>query len=291
VSSAVRARLERGLARRAKLRRVRDVPSQYEATTAARGERIAEGASAEIFAFGPGRVLKLFRAAYAFIADVEEARTRAVNAAGIPSPQLLGRTEVDGRPGIVLERVRGATLLAGSAPHAERAAELARLHAEIHARSAPGLPSWRAVIDEVAAKLVPEERARLLALVAGMPDGDRVHHGDFHPGNVIRGERGLVTVDWPNACLAHPAADAARSFVLLAYQGLGPAAPARVIEARRAFAIAYLGCYVAESGIARAEVGACLPLAAAGVLRAEPANARAEELARLAAGDAELALA
>ncbi|HEY8123336.1 MAG TPA: aminoglycoside phosphotransferase family protein [Myxococcota bacterium] len=267
---------------------MRDAPGHDEAKTAALGERIAEGAAAEIFAFGAGRVVKLFRPEYAYIADVEEHRTRAVNSVrDLRSPQLLGRTQIGGRKGIILEHVRGATLLAEPAPPAEKAAELARLHVEIHACTAPALPSWRAVVDEVAAKLVRDERARFLARVATMPDGDRTYHGDFHPGNVIRSERGLVTVDWPNACLAHPAADVARSFVLLRYQGLGAAAPARLVEARRAFATAYLNAYVTQSSVVRGEIAACLPLAAAGVLRGEPTNTRANELARLAAGDTE----
>ncbi len=253
---------------------------------------IASGASAEIFEFGAGRVLKLFRADYAFLADTEEQRARAVHEAGIASPAVLGRAEIDARPAIIFEHVRGPTLLAEQLPIEQKASALASVHVAMHARTAPGLPTWLAVVGPVASMLAQAERDRFLRHLERVPGGDRLYHGDFHPGNVIRGERGFVTVDWPNACLAHPAADVARSFVLLAHQGLGAAASTRWIDARRALATTYVGAYIAASGgVGRAEIVACLPLAAEGVLRAEPANPLASELAQIAAGDTDLAFA
>jgi hypothetical protein len=70
------------------------------------GERIGAGGSAEVFAYGEGAVLKLFRPEYGFAADREAQRTQAVHAAGIPAPRVLDVVVVGGRRGLVLERSR-----------------------------------------------------------------------------------------------------------------------------------------------------------------------------------------
>ena len=248
------------------------------------GARIAAGASAEIFEAECGRVVKLFRPAYAYIADSEERRTRAVHEAGLPVPASFGLARFGERVGLVLEDVRGPTLLTESRDP-DTPARLAALQRALHAATAPGLPDWRAVAAQVESRLGADERARYRALVARTPDGDRVYHGDFHPGNVVRSERGLVIVDWPNACLAHPAADVARSLILIGYQGLAAATQRARVAARRAFAAAYLQATLSTGDVDWQAVAACLPLAAAGLLRAEPSNACAADLRRMVQGD------
>ena len=55
----------------------------------------------------------------------------------------------------------------------------------------------------------------LLGRLAGMPGGDRLCHGDFHPVNVL-GQNSLpMVIDWPDACCGDPAADVCRSYLLL----------------------------------------------------------------------------
>lgn len=252
------------------------------------GERLAVGASADVHAFGAGRVVKLFRAEYAYIADDEAATTRAVNEAGVPAPAVHGVVEIDGRRGIVLDRFDGPTLLDaitdGSKTTNEAALLLANLHRVMHEASTEALPSWRVVVARVSATLDDTDRRAYESIVAGAPDGAQIYHGDFHPGNVILASGGPVIVDWPNACAAHPAVDVARSLVLLRYQGLTEAIGPPVHDARRAFADAYLAAYLAPGGVEAADVGRSLPLHASGLLRGEPHNAHAAELHTLAEG-------
>jgi hypothetical protein len=75
------------------------------------GERVGAGAMSEVFAWDEGRVVKLFLAAYDFAVERELECARAVNQAGIASPAVHDVVEVDGRRGIVYDRVDGPTLL------------------------------------------------------------------------------------------------------------------------------------------------------------------------------------
>ena len=76
------------------------------------GEKIGEGALADVHAWAPGQVVKLFKAGVPRRLGWHEARmTRAVFAAGAPAPEVLDEVTLEGRFGIVLPRLDGPTLL------------------------------------------------------------------------------------------------------------------------------------------------------------------------------------
>lgn len=244
-------------------------------------ERLAVGASAEVFAYGE-RAVKVFFPRYAYAAQLEFDRTRAVFESGVPCPEVFEVITVeDDRPGIVMERIDGENLLvrAFSSEEARGPAAqlLADLHIDLHTRTAAALPHWTESIAEV-----PDDIAEVMR---SLPDGDRLFHGDFHPGNVILAERGPVIVDWPNARRAHPAADVARSIMLMQYQGAGSAYPVELDPLRRDFTDAYVAAYLARDTVSWAEIERCLPLFAAGILREQPDNAHRDVLARIARGE------
>ena len=58
-------------------------------------------------------------------------------------------------------------------------------------------------------------RERVLNYLASLEDGDKVCHGDFHPGNVLLTEKGAVVIDWMTANSGNPWADVARTSMLL----------------------------------------------------------------------------
>ena len=75
------------------------------------GEKIGEGAFSEAYAWAPGQVVKLFKAGVPRQFGPYEARMiRAVLAAGLPVPEVFGEVTLDGRFGIVLQRLDGPTL-------------------------------------------------------------------------------------------------------------------------------------------------------------------------------------
>jgi aminoglycoside phosphotransferase (APT) family kinase protein len=99
------------------------------------------------------------------------------------------------------------------------AGRLGRLQAELNAVVAPDeLPELREVLGERigrAPDLADADRDAVLERLASRPAGDRICHGDFHPGNVLWGPDGPVIIDWTNAARGDPAADLARTMILL----------------------------------------------------------------------------
>jgi hypothetical protein len=76
------------------------------------GEKIGEGAQADVHAWAPGQVVKLFKASSARRLAWWEARmTRAVFAAGAPAPEVFDEVTLEGRFGIVLRHFNVPTLL------------------------------------------------------------------------------------------------------------------------------------------------------------------------------------
>src|SRR4051812_17520632 len=73
---------------------------------------IGEGREAEVFALDDRRVLRLARTAeLSARLDEEHDALAAAHAAGAPVPEVFGRVEIDGRPGLVVERLGAANLL------------------------------------------------------------------------------------------------------------------------------------------------------------------------------------
>lgn len=137
---------------------------------------LASGRDADVFALDDERVLRRYRAG----GDVAHEVTvmRALEALGFPVPHVFEATG----PDLVMQRLRGPTMLAalmvGAQPVDEGARMLAGLHARLH-------------------------RTPYL-------------HLDLHPDNVVLTETGPVVIDWRNAQVGEPDLDLAMTSVIVA---------------------------------------------------------------------------
>lgn len=62
--------------------------------------------------------------------------------------------------------------------------------------------------------LLEESQKKLLSsIIASLPVGNTVCHGDLHPGNIIIGDKNYV-IDYMNICIGHPHYDIARTVYL-----------------------------------------------------------------------------
>jgi len=192
----------------------------------------AVGRTAEVYTLDEDRVLKLLKAGFgSAMASDEAAKTRAACEAGVSAPAVLDLIELDGRYGIVFEKIDGDLLLDDIVLDAMRFREWARVFANAHidvlSRSTTDLPDIRDVLRgkiEAGDLPVAKEQAALSVLAAA-PDGDAVLHGDFHPGNIIFTTGDPVTVDWVDAAQGHPGADIARTLWLLSPATMSEAIP------------------------------------------------------------------
>jgi aminoglycoside phosphotransferase (APT) family kinase protein len=221
--------------------------------------RLAEGREAEIFEWADGTVLRLARdPASGARTEQAAAAMRLAAAAGVPVPQVHEVVMIDGRPGIVMERVEGVDLLTdlGRRPWrlATAASLLATLQHRIHERRAPGdLRELREDVRERIGRadaLEPRLERFALATLDRLASGDQLCHGDYHPGNVLLAPGGPVVIDWSNVTRGHPAADVARTRLMFRLGDLPPGSPAliRALEryGRGAFVRLYLRHYARE---------------------------------------------
>jgi len=202
--------------------------------------KIAEGREAEVFAWDDGRVLKLYRNdGYAPNAQYEAAGLRAARSAGGIVPEPGDEVRVQDRPGLLMERVEGEDLLAllGKKPWLmfRAGTVLGETHARLHEAVAP--PELRSLHErlirsiERGASEAPEYAhlaAFALDVLQSLPEGDRLLHGDFHPGQVLMTARGPVVIDWPNATRGDPHADVARTLLMLDIASVPPGTPLAV---------------------------------------------------------------
>jgi Ser/Thr protein kinase RdoA (MazF antagonist) len=239
-----------------------------------KGTLIGEGRIAEIYAWGDNQVLKLFHEWCApDWVDYEAGIARTVHAAGVASPAVGEVVEVNGRRGIVFERIYGRpmtqqltrkpwTLMRG-------AHLLAELHAAMHTREVPELAPLRRRLEEKirsAEPLSASQREAAFNALDPLPDDNVLCHGDFHPDNVLISSQGAMIIDWPDATRGHPLADVARTSLILRAGALPPGSKRRwLLQSLRAlFHTAYLRRYFQLHSRSRTELaGWQLPVTAA----------------------------
>jgi thiamine kinase len=193
-------------------------------TTRELGKPIAVGGTAEVYYWDPGWVLKLyFDWCEPGIADFERRIASAVCATGLPIPTVGEIIHVNGRMGLLYENCNALSMDADIKEHffhrPSHARKMAELHAEMHAKpmKADISSTHRRLEQKIRdAKPLPENlRDAALKALETMPDGDRLCHGDFHPGNILLGRSGPVIIDWIDSSIGSPLADVARTSIML----------------------------------------------------------------------------
>ena len=153
---------------------------------------LAKGATADVYAWGEGRVLKLFTERTPWHTN-EVSATRAAQEAGLPVPALIdGLIEVGQREGIVFERVDGPTMTEYLQDQPDQVEDCARQAAElqvrIHSTEVTELPPFIEILNwaiEQADPLEDVTRHAVLDLLDGLPGGESLCHNDFYPNNII----------------------------------------------------------------------------------------------------------
>jgi len=183
----------------------------------------AEGRTAEIYEWHDDAILKLYHVwCPSDWVEYESKVVHAMTNAGIPTPAAGEIVEVNGRRGILFERVKGISMLQDMNARPwnvlKHAHTLAELQVRINQLSLPGLSRSRdglAYAIRQAPHIDDRTREKALDLLSKLPDGDRVCHGDFHPGNVMLTDKGPVVIDWMTVSTGNPMADFARSNMIL----------------------------------------------------------------------------
>jgi aminoglycoside phosphotransferase (APT) family kinase protein len=209
-----------------------------------------------VFAYGGNRIVKVLRSGFPdSLGAAEAAAAELVSGVVEGVPRYFGTTRIDGRFGLIYERLDGPSMLDRLTQQPwsieGQARDFAAMHAAIHARNGAGLPllknSFRQAIERSGELLAPAEREASLRRVTALPDGAAVCHGDMHPGNIIITRNGPTVIDWLTAGVGPPAADIARTLFLLRDGAIPAEVPFLrrwlITRFRRAFASRYLVHY------------------------------------------------
>lgn len=183
---------------------------------------LGHGRTADVYLWKEDSVLKLFVDGFpSRLIEQEVDGTRAANVAGVPSPHLMHVITVDGRQGLVLERLTGYTMLAVLGREPMRVTHYAGIFAELQARinecHSPELTYRREDLARRIARagVVARVKGNALATLERLPDGENLCHCDFHPDNVLMTPQGPSVIDWTSAARGTPASDAAHTALLL----------------------------------------------------------------------------
>jgi tRNA A-37 threonylcarbamoyl transferase component Bud32 len=168
-------------------------------------ELLARGRAADVFAAGPGRVLRRYREGEGGDTAGEASVMEHARRHGYPVPEVY---EADGRD-LVMEHVDGATMLGDLARRPWRVGRHGRTLADLHRR-----------LHQISA---PE------GLRAPFGRGDRLAHFDLHPDNVLISPRGPMVIDWSNASRGEAADDVALTWAILATSVVPGPLPFRVV--------------------------------------------------------------
>lgn len=183
------------------------------------------GMQAEIFEWGEGRVLRLVMegGGDAEMLAREAEVMRAASAGGVPVPAVDELLTIDGRPGMVMERIDGGPMLSAMLGRPWRLLPLVRrfgeIHAEMHGVQAPeGVVTVQEWSRAQLAKLGGADaglRAWAERELETLPSGDSLLHGDYHPLNLLMADGEPQVIDWPAASVGPAEADIARTRVLI----------------------------------------------------------------------------
>jgi tRNA A-37 threonylcarbamoyl transferase component Bud32 len=182
-------------------------------------ELIGTGLTAEVYAWEEDQVLKLFKLDHPGLTllktnrewiDREVLFSKIAHDHGLPVPRFWNLLEVDGRPGIILDRIDGPSATMSKEKDLPRISKwgkmLAELMASVHSVDLSdvdtGLPGFAAP-EELFASLIEhvdfwtvDQRNRIREHADSLPDGNYLCHGDFHMSNIIMAVGGPVIIDW-----------------------------------------------------------------------------------------------
>ena len=185
---------------------------------------VAHGGQAEIYDYGDGKVLRVAKRPQDFDRIRYEYSVYSILAeSGISVPRAYELVTVDGAPAIIMDKVAGSTMMSGIARNplqlTTRARELARLHLGLREFNvASGLTPTKSKAEfciNHSQILSDHTKQTVLEVLKGLPDGDALCHGDFHPGNIICNGGKNYIIDWVGASRGDFHADMAHTYILL----------------------------------------------------------------------------
>jgi aminoglycoside phosphotransferase (APT) family kinase protein len=221
------------------------------------GDPIATGNTATIYEH-ENRVIKVYKEQFSNEVSILEAEKQVyAHSYGLPVPKIVEVKEIEGKPAIVMERIKGETLGNLLKKNLDRATHYMNLSIEvqqkIHRVPSPklGLMTDKLKRQIQAAELLEKkQKTALIHQLESIPFEPHLCHGDFHLLNLIMSDDNVYVLDWIDATSGDVRADVYRSYLLYAQHS-------------EDLAEMYLHLYCEKSGISKEEIFQWAPIVAA----------------------------
>jgi thiamine kinase-like enzyme len=215
------------------------------------GNKIAEGGCSEVYEWENGdKVVKLAKANTDIHAMRREFNCNQVAwDLGLPVARPYELIDIDGRTGIVFERIDGEPLIGRLMKQIfqniqvseilesnENEADLritAQILSRIHSHSDMTMPSQRESITYSIRNvnyLTDDEKLEVIDRLEQLPLKQQLCHGDPNPGNILIRDGKPVIIDWMDASTGNPEADLAEYIVMMRFAVLPPEVPSVALE-------------------------------------------------------------
>lgn len=179
---------------------------------------LARGNTSDIIAYGDNKICKLYKEGYpSDLIALDYSNARVISSYELPVPAVFEMICLNGRTGIVFEKIEGRTLWNCCQNNDELSVLdcFVNLHCEILHCQSEILMSYKDFFKNIVKRRTPHNLS-LLSEIDDLPDGNVLCHGDFHPNNImITPDSSAVIIDFLNLCRGTADYDIARSFFLL----------------------------------------------------------------------------
>ncbi|MBN1500481.1 MAG: aminoglycoside phosphotransferase family protein [Spirochaetes bacterium] len=185
---------------------------------------LGSGATATVYLLDGERIIKVFNSLYLADAVQYEAHlSEEISKTGIIAPKFHYLTTVENKNAIVSDYIDGQLLLTRLLNSPVTACfgimkQMADSQKLIHRTECTGITSqydrFSYLINNTG--LNTSKKKIILEILQEMITDTAVCHGDFHPGNIIADENGvLYTIDWMNCYYGNCLGDAVRTYLTL----------------------------------------------------------------------------
>ena len=203
--------------------------------------------------------IKVYGEGYSKVNVLVSALNQAkIEETGLNVPKLHSVTKENGKWAVVTDYIEGTPLDVLMRENPEKEDEYLQkfvdLQALVHTKRSSGLLKIK---EKMNAKIAQTDfddaiKFELAARLAGMPNHDKLCHGDFNPSNIIVKDNGeMYIIDWSHATQGNASADVARTYLLFCLDG------------KRELAEKYLEKFMKKTGISRSYYMRWIPIVAA----------------------------
>lgn len=241
-----------------------------------KGELLGKGMTADVYKWGQDKVLKLYRGNCSDEWIRHEADIgRKLYDAGVSSPEVYDIVEIEGRKGIVFQRIFGKTVtgIISKEPWLffHYVEKMAIYQYNIHKHYTDGIPSQKERFTHtitLSSAVLGDRVEKILNYIDSLPMKGNVCHGDFYLSNIIISNGKPVIIDWTSAYRGDPSGDIARTCLIINSPAVLPGMP-KIMAAAAKFPKwvvykAYLNEYLRVSKAEFEDINAwILPVAAA----------------------------